>query len=107
MAEHGFRLIAGTDAGVPRAVFDNFASSLEFYAHIGLSNERVIETTTTEAAQALGIAEQTGQLTPGRGADVLVVDGDPLADLAALHNVELVVAAGKTHVPNRTVAARS
>ncbi|HEV3361916.1 MAG TPA: amidohydrolase family protein [Pseudonocardiaceae bacterium] len=107
MAEHGFRLIAGTDAGVPRAVFDNFASSLEFYAHIGLSNERVIETTTTEAAQALGIAEQTGQLTPGRDADVLVVDGDPLADLAALHNVELVVAAGKTHVPNRTVAARS
>ena len=107
MAEHGFRLIAGTDAGVPRAVFDNFAGSLEFYAHIGLSNERVIETATTEAAEALGIAEETGRLTPGRSADVIVVDGDPLADLAALHDVELVVAAGRTHVPNRTVAARS
>jgi imidazolonepropionase-like amidohydrolase len=107
MAEHGFRLIAGTDAGVPHAVFDDFAGSLEFYAHIGLSNERVIETATTQAALALGIADRTGQLTPGRSADVIVVDGDPLADLAALHNVELVVAAGKTHVPNRTVAARS
>jgi imidazolonepropionase-like amidohydrolase len=107
MAEQGIRLIAGTDAGVPRAVFDNFASSLEFYAHIGLSPAKVIETATTEAADALGIASLTGQLTPGRTADVLVVDGDPLADIGALHNVELVVAAGKTHVPNRTILAKS
>jgi imidazolonepropionase-like amidohydrolase len=107
MAEHGIRLIAGTDAGVPGAVFGNFASSLEFYAFLGLSPARVIETATTEAAQALGIAEQTGQLTEGRQADVLVVDGDPLADIGALHNVELVVAAGKTHVPNRTILTKS
>ncbi|HEY4020590.1 MAG TPA: amidohydrolase family protein [Pseudonocardiaceae bacterium] len=107
MAEHGVRLIAGTDAGVPRAVFDNFASSLEFYAHIGLSPARVIEATTTEAAQALGIAEKTGQLSAGRAADVIVVNGDPLADIGALHNVELVVAAGKTHVPNRTTLTKS
>jgi imidazolonepropionase-like amidohydrolase len=107
MAENGVRLIAGTDAGVPRAVFDNFASSLEFYAHIGLSPARVIEATTTEAAQALGIAEKTGQISAGRAADVIVVDGDPLADVAALHNVELVVAAGKAHVPNRTTLTKS
>jgi imidazolonepropionase-like amidohydrolase len=107
MAEHGIRLIAGTDAGVPRATFDRFPSSLEFYAHIGLSPARVIETATTEAADALGIASSTGQLTPGRKADVLVVDGDPLADIAALHNTEFVVAAGKPHVPNRTILTKS
>jgi imidazolonepropionase-like amidohydrolase len=92
---------------VPRATFDNFPSSLEFYAHIGLSPARVIETATTEAADALGISALTGQLTPGRKADLLVVDGDPLADIAALHNTEFVVAAGKPHVPNRTVLTQS
>ena len=107
MAEQGIRLIAGTDAGVPRAVFGDFASSLEFLAHVGLSPARVIETATTEAAEALGIAELTGRLTPGRKADVLVVDGDPLADLGALHNAELVVAAGKPHVPNRNILTKS
>ena len=107
MAEHGIRLIAGTDAGVPRATFDDFAGSLEFYAHIGLSPARVIETATTEAADALGIASLTGQLTPGRKADVLVVDGDPLADIGVLHNTEFVVAAGKPHVPNRTILTKS
>lgn len=107
MAENGIRLISGTDAGVPRAVFDRFPSALEFLAHIGLSNAKVIESTTTEAADALGIAEITGQLTPGRKADVLVVDGDPLADLSALHNAELVVAAGKPHAPSRTIVTTS
>jgi imidazolonepropionase-like amidohydrolase len=107
MAEQGIRLIAGTDAGVPRAVFGNFASSLEFFAHLGLPPAKVIETATTEAADALGIDALTGRLTPGRKADVLVVDGDPLADISALHNTELVVAAGKPHVPNRTVLTKS
>jgi imidazolonepropionase-like amidohydrolase len=41
----------------------------------------------------------TGILAPGRGADLLVVDGDPLADLAALRNIRLVVTRGQTYTP--------
>ncbi|MGY0488282.1 amidohydrolase family protein [Streptomyces sp. WG-D5] len=95
MATAGARLIAGTDAGVQRAGFDGLPSSLTFYAHLGLANDRILAMATTEAAQALGVGDATGQLTAGYSADVLVVDGDPLADLGALKAVETVVVAGK------------
>ncbi|MDQ8708237.1 amidohydrolase family protein [Streptomyces sp. LHD-70] len=95
MAEAGARLIAGTDAGVQRAGFDGLPGSLTFYEHLGLANERILAMATTEAAHALGLGEETGQLSPGYRADLFVVDGDPLADLGALKAVETVVAAGR------------
>lgn len=98
MAESGARLIAGTDAGVPRAHFGGLSGGLTFYEHLGLPRDRVLALATTEAARALGLGGTTGQLTPGYSADVLVVDGDPLTDLGALTSVAAVVAAGR-HVP--------
>jgi imidazolonepropionase-like amidohydrolase len=103
MADLGVRLIADTDAGVPRAVFNDFVGSLEFFAHLGFPTDRVIEMATIDAAEALGIAEQTGRIAPGHTADLLVVDGDPLHDIGALRDSRLVVAAGRTHLPARTV----
>ncbi len=103
MADLGVRLIAGTDAGVPRAVFNDFVSSLEFFSHLGFPPERVIEMTTVDAAEALGIAEETGRLAPGHTADLLVVDSDPLHDIAALRDLRLVLAAGRAHLPARSM----
>jgi imidazolonepropionase-like amidohydrolase len=100
MAQAGARLIAGTDAGVQRAGFDGLTSSLGFYEHLGLANERILAMATAEAAAALGLAQETGQLTPGYSADVLVIDGHPLAELDALKSVETVIAAGR-HVEIR------
>ncbi|MEU9160420.1 amidohydrolase family protein [Streptomyces sp. NPDC048424] len=99
MRERGVRFIAGTDAGVPRAVFDDFVSSLEFFEHIGFTPAEVVDLATTETAQALGLAEDTGLLRPGYRADLLVVDGNPLEDLQALRAVRLVVSAGRHHLP--------
>ncbi|MFJ9037339.1 amidohydrolase family protein [Streptomyces sp. NPDC102406] len=100
MAEAGARLVAGTDAGVQRAGFDGLASSLAFYTHLGVPTDRVLGMATTEAADALGLGAETGQLTAGYRADLLVVDGDPLADLGALGSVEAVVAAGRHLSPS-------
>ncbi|MFC9498862.1 amidohydrolase family protein [Streptomyces sp. NPDC056982] len=97
MAQAGARLIAGTDAGVQRAGFDGLPSSLRFYEHLGLSNERILAMATTEAAGALGLGDTTGQLTLGYSADLLVVEGDPLADLDSLKSVNAVIAAGRHH----------
>ncbi|MEX2982467.1 amidohydrolase family protein [Streptomyces sp. C36] len=99
MAEQGISLIAGTDAGVPWAVFDNFVGSLEFFLHLGFTESRIIDMATAEAARALGLAEQTGRLAAGYRADLLVVDGNPLEDLGALRNIRLVLAAGRPHIP--------
>lgn len=95
MAEHGARLIAGTDAGVQRAGCDGLAQSLGFYQHLGIEPDRVIDMATTEAADALGIADHVGRLTTGYRADLIAVRGDPLKDVEALGDVRLVMAEGK------------
>ncbi|MGW1075002.1 amidohydrolase family protein [Streptomyces sp. NPDC002537] len=103
MADQGVTLIAGTDAGVPRADFDNLVGSLEFFQYLGFPASRIIDMATVEAARALGIAEQTGRLAAGYRADLLVVDGNPLDDLGALRDIRLVLAAGRPHVPENAL----
>ncbi|WP_333736238.1 amidohydrolase family protein [Streptomyces sp. IBSBF 2806] len=103
MAEGGVRLVAGTDAGVPRAVFGGLASSLEFFEYLGVPRERIIDMATSEAAAALGLDGQVGRLAEGYRADILVVDGDPLVGLDALRAVHLTVAGGRFHVPEQAV----
>ncbi|GDY30482.1 amidohydrolase family protein [Gandjariella thermophila] len=105
MDERGVRLAAGTDTGVPGAVFADPVGALEVFAHVGFAPERIIELATVDAAAALGLPD-TGRLVPGNRADVLVVDGDPVAGLAALRDVRLVLAGGRPHVPT-TAALRS
>ncbi|MFM9583085.1 amidohydrolase family protein [Streptomyces caniscabiei] len=104
MAEAGARLIAGTDAGAQRAGFDGLVPALSFYAHLGLPNGKILDMATADAADALGLGEATGRIAPGFRADLLVVDGDPLADLTALKAVRTVVASGRRHDPRETIA---
>lgn len=99
MEEQGVRLVAGTDAGIPGALFDDPVGGLQAFAHVGFSNDRIIELATVDAAQALGLADRTGRLAAGYDADLLVVDGDPLADLDALRRIRLVLARGRPHAP--------
>jgi imidazolonepropionase-like amidohydrolase len=97
MAERGVRLIAGTDSGIPGARFGAYVDGLHVFREAGLAAERILELATVEPARALGLASVTGQLAQGLRADVVVVDGDPLADLDALRSVRLVVADGRPH----------
>ncbi|MEU0334573.1 amidohydrolase family protein [Streptomyces sp. NPDC006193] len=99
MSQQGVRLIAGTDAGVSGAVFDDFVSSLEFFEHIGFSATEVVDLATCGAAHAVGIGHDTGLIAPGYRADLLVVGGDPFDDVQALRAVRLVMAAGRLHIP--------
>ncbi|MCZ7415712.1 MULTISPECIES: amidohydrolase family protein [unclassified Streptomyces] len=99
MREREVRLIAGTDVEVGGAVFDGFVWSLEFFAHVGCTPTEIVDTATSESAEALGIGGDTGALRPGFRADLLVVGGDPAADLRALPDVRPVTAGGHPHAP--------
>jgi adenine deaminase len=55
---------------------------------------------TTEAAAALGLETTTGRLAPGYDADLIVVDGDPQADIAALGRLRRVIARGRDYRPD-------
>lgn len=99
MRASGVKLIAGTDCGFgARGIenrMDDYVRGLEVFAAAGWDNASVIEAATALAAQAIGVGEVTGSLDAGKRADVLAVRGDPLAQLADLRNLELVMVSGR------------
>ena len=101
MWEAGVRIIAGTDAGIDNTPHHQYAGGLAaMVSLLGFSPADVIAMATTEAAAALGLGAVTGRLAPGYEADLIVVDGDPLADIAALGRLRRVVARGHDYVPD-------
>jgi len=54
---------------------------------------------TSLAARACGLAHRTGRLRPGLEADLLIVNGDPAADITAIRNVRTVISRGQAVNP--------
>jgi len=93
--QHGVKIVSGTDAGVAHNTFDDYPGDLALAVRgTGLSPAFILQSATSVAAEALGRPE-LGVLAPGKAADVLAVRGNPLADIAALHQVAAVVARGR------------
>jgi imidazolonepropionase-like amidohydrolase len=100
MHDLGVRIIAGTDAGIDSTPHHQYLGGLEHLVSLGFSPDQVIAMATTEAAVALGVDGLTGRLVPGYEADLIVVDGDPQADISALGRLQRVVARGRDYVPD-------
>jgi imidazolonepropionase-like amidohydrolase len=100
MHEMGVRIIPGTDAGVDNTPHHQYTGGLEYLVALGFSAAQVLTMATTRAAAALGVGEVTGRLAPGYEADLIVVDGDPLTDIAALGRLRRVIARGRDYVPD-------
>ncbi len=56
---------------------------------------QIIVSATRNGARSCDMEKEKGTLEPGKLADILVVDGDPLADIQALKNIRLVLREGK------------
>lgn len=98
----GVPLVPGSDAGVPGRDFGGFPGDLGGLvgaAGVGLRPREALAAATSGAAARLGI-DDTGVLAPGRRADLLAVDGDPLRDIGAIVHPRLVLAGG-SRVPCR------
>jgi Tol biopolymer transport system component len=89
----GATIVAGTDAPI-FAYGLSLHAELRNYAAAGLPPAVVLRTATGNAADALGLGGELGYLLPGRRADILVVAGDPLARIADLARVALVMKGG-------------
>ncbi len=90
----GVRLVAGTDAGI----FTNIPGSsmtreLELLVEAGLTPYEALETATVNSGAALGFG-QTGRIAPGYRANLILVSGDPLADVGRVENPDAVILRG-------------
>jgi len=102
----GVPLIASTDAGIPGVAHHRLVEGLLALAsYARLDGERLLRAATVEAAHALGLASETGQLVPGLAADILVVQDDPMRDPSTLLRPVAVFSQGR-HVEPLEFARR-
>jgi imidazolonepropionase-like amidohydrolase len=94
--EAGARLLAGTDCfGLGKQLPGlGLQNELALLVESGLSPLAALQAATLTAADALGHSDALGTLEPGKLADVLVLQGDPLADIRNARRVHTVVKAG-------------
>jgi imidazolonepropionase-like amidohydrolase len=88
--EVGVKIAMGTDCGTPFNVAGKNALELELLTQNGLSSAEALIATTRVAAEAIGIRDQVGTLEPGKWADVILVQGDPLSDIRVLQPAERI-----------------
>ena len=94
--KEGVKIVAGTDAG--GWVHGNNAEEIKCLVEAGLSPESALKAGTSRAAECLGIDSEVGAVTAGKTADLILVDKDPLADVASLEwgkSVRLVAQGGR------------
>jgi imidazolonepropionase-like amidohydrolase len=92
----GVKLVVSSDTGSTATRIDELALLMEFLVKgVQLPAVDVLRGATGLAAEAVGMADDIGTLAPGKRADLLVVDGDPLADISAMQRVHTVVKGGE------------
>ena len=102
----GGKIAMGTDAGTPFNRHGENAMELEFMADIGMKAHDVLHAATASAADLMRMKDH-GRLADGMMADILVVDGDPLADIkmaARKNHHRMVIKRGKLARDNRAAA---
>jgi len=89
----GVKIGMGTDAAVyPHGLN---AHELAVYVSLGMSPLQAIQTATINDADLLGWTDKVGTIEPGKWADIIAVDGDPLHDITVLQNVKFVMKSGE------------
>lgn len=95
-AAAGVNVVMGTDVGTS---YNDFKSGpgveIRLLASVGMTPEQVLLASTVRGAELLGIAERVGELVPGKDADMLILDRDPLQDLAVLTDAPRVIKRGQ------------
>ena len=91
----GVRVAFGTDAGVSKhgRNADEFALMVQH----GMTPMQALEAATVNAADLLGLADEIGSIEPGKRADIVAVDGDPLTDVTVLTSMDFVMRDGRVY----------
>lgn len=95
--EFGVPYTLHSDAGVRLCPIDRFDLGLRAAEiELRLTPHEILQAVTRTAAEAIGLPDR-GVVQPGKRADLIVVEGDPLRDLTCIANVRAVLKAGRWH----------
>jgi imidazolonepropionase-like amidohydrolase len=87
----GIRVVPGTDA---MAGF-TLHRELELYVQAGMTPAEALMAATRVSAEVARVERERGQIAPGYDADLVLIDGDPTADISAIRNIALVISRGE------------
>jgi imidazolonepropionase-like amidohydrolase len=90
----GVGVVAGTDGALPG---HSLLREIELYAEAGFSPSDALAAATTASASAMRMADDVGTIAPGKRADLLILDADPIASIASIRKGRWVVAAGRMY----------
>lgn len=94
MYDHDVKTVAGTDGGIAEGKpHGAIAYSVADLVKGGVPNAGALASATSQAAKVCGLTK--GVLKPGWDADIIAVQGDPMRDITALHNVTTVLVGGQ------------
>ena len=94
----GVKVAMGTDSGVGH--HGSNAEELQLMVEAGMTPMQAIVATTKTASECVHMASDVGTIEPGKYADLLVVDGDPLSDITVLQDkarLALILQGGRIH----------
>jgi uncharacterized protein (DUF885 family)/imidazolonepropionase-like amidohydrolase len=91
----GLNVAFGTDASVAR--HGTNAREFALLVQAGFTPLEAIRAATVRAAEHLGVAGEVGSLAPGKAADIIAVDGNPLEDVRELERVRFVMKGGRIY----------
>ena len=91
----GGTVALGNDFGNPGVEVGMPMREMELLLEAGLTPMEVIEAGTSRAAGVCGHGDELGTLEPGKLADVIIVDGDPLMDIGVMERVTVVIKGGE------------
>ena len=95
MYDGGVQIVAGTDQGNGYALH----RELEIYQEAGIPPAKILQMATIEAATLMKHDKELGSLTPGKIADIIVVNGDPTSRIQDIRKIETVIQSGNVLKP--------
>jgi imidazolonepropionase-like amidohydrolase len=92
----GVRIMVGTDSGTPMNFhYESTCQEMDLLVQYGMPPMKVISGATRLPPELYGLEDELGTIEPGKLADIIVVDGNPLQDMKALKHVVHVIKDGE------------
>ena len=100
--DNGILLVAGTDGGEAHALHHE----LELYVQAGIAPNQVLRIATYNAALDCRLQDVYGSIEKGREADLILIDGNPAADISDIRRVELVIKNNRLYRPRQLLGGQ-